>query len=86
MKEKFYQKSTKNFYRKFTEFLNFGGGYALFVLALVAIAFAIIGFHGQHGFNVWWFVFFEMPLYVFCGWALWKAMAMYRKTLDNKKK
>jgi len=66
------------FYKKFTKFLNNGGGYALFIIAVVAIVFATIGFHGQHKFNIWWFIFFELPLYIFCGWALWRALKIYQ--------
>ena len=67
------------FYKKFTKFLNNGGVYALFIIAVVAIIFAIIGFHGQHKFKSRWFIFFELPLYIFCVWALWKALKMYQR-------
>lgn len=67
------------------DFLTNCGGYVIFILALVAIIFAIVGFYGTHGFDWRWFVFFHLPLYIFCGWALWQAMKMYNKTLKNKK-
>lgn len=68
----------KSTIKKKVEKKSEGGGYALFIIAVVAIVFAIIGFHGQHKFNIWWFIFFELPLYIFCGWALWKALKIYR--------
>ena len=75
----------KKFYTKFTNFLNNGGGYMIFGIGLIGIIFAIIGFHGQNEFNWWWFIFFEVPLYVFCCWALCAAIKIYKKTLDNNK-
>ena len=88
--KKWWNKFCDKFYTKATECLTNGGGYALFALALIAIAFAIVGFYGQNGFDWRWFVFFHLPLYIFCAWALWQAMKMYRSTLkdieENKKK
>ena len=76
----------KKFYIKFTEFLNNGGGYMIFAIGLIGIIFAIIGFHGQNKFNWGWFIFFEVPLYVFCCWALYTAIKLYNKTLNNNDK
>ena len=70
-------------YVKFNDFLTNGGGYVIFLFALVAIIFAIVGFYGQNGFDWKWFVFFHLPLYIFCAWALWQAMKMYRSTLKD---
>lgn len=71
------------FYLKFTDFLNTGGGYVLFVIALVAIAMAVVSHYYLLGFNLMWFLFFELPLYIFCGWALWKALKIYNQTLKD---
>lgn len=73
----------EKFYKKFTNFLNNGGGYALFAIALFGIALAIIAHYGMLGFNIWWFIFFELPLYIFCTWALWKAYLIYKQTLKD---
>jgi len=76
-------------YVRFNDFLENGGGYVVFLFGLVAIIFAIVGFYGTHGFDWRWFVFFHLPLYIFCGWALWQAMKTYNKTLkdiENRKK
>lgn len=74
------------FYLKFTDFLNTGGGYVLFVIALVAIAMAVVSHYYLLGFNLMWFLFFELPLYIFCGWALWKALKIYNQTLSDNEK
>lgn len=74
------------FYLKFTDFLNTGGGYVLFVIALVAIAMAVVSHYYLLGFNLMWFLFFELPLYIFCGWALWKALKIYNQTLSDHEK
>ena len=51
-----------------------------FVLTLTffGILFAIIGHYGIMGFNYKWFFFFELPLYIFCIWALYKAYKIYK--------
>ena len=51
-----------------------------FVLTLgfIGIICAIIGHYGTMGFNWKWFVFFELPLYLFCSWALYKAYKLYK--------
>lgn len=38
-------------------------------IALFGIICAIIGFHGTTEFNLWWFLLFECPLYVFIIWT-----------------
>lgn len=68
---------------KFTDFLGNGGGWVVFIVGVVAIVFAMIGFYGQHGFDWRWFVFFHLPLYIFCAWALYVTMRTYRKTLKD---
>lgn len=76
----------EKFYNNFTNFLINGGGYVLFGVALFGITLAIIGHYGLLGFNIWWFLFFELPLYIFCGWALWKALKIYNQTLSDNEK
>lgn len=71
------------FYFNFNDFLKTGGGYTLFVIALVAIAMAVVSHYYLLGFNLVWFLCLELPLYIFCGWALWKALKMYNQTLAD---
>jgi len=47
-------------------------------LAFVGILFAIVGHYGTMGFNIKWFLFFELPLYLFCIWALYKTYKIYK--------
>ena len=70
----------------FNDFLTNGGGYVVFLIAVIAIIFAIVGFWGTHDFDWKWFVFFHVPLYGFCGWALFEAMKMYKRTLNDIEK
>lgn len=51
-------------------------------LASISIICAIIGHYGQLGFNLKSCVLFEVPLYVFCGWALGKACILYKRYKD----
>ena len=72
------------FSRKFCDFVN--GNVKLFVIiGIIAIVFTIIGHYEQMGFNWKWFIFFELPLYIFCGWALHAAYKLY-KLAENLKK
>jgi hypothetical protein len=69
---------------KFGEFLHkhfedFTKPFVL-TLAFFGIAFAIVGHYGTMGFNLKWFLFFELPLYLFCGWALFKVYKLYKMT------
>ena len=58
---------------------------ALVILAVLGIISAIIGHYGQLGFDWRWFVFFELPLYLFVGWAISKCIKMY-KEIEKKRK
>lgn len=49
-------------------------------LAFFGIVFAIVGHYGTMGFNLKWFLFFELPLYLFCIWALHAAYKLYKMT------
>ena len=42
------------------------------ILAFFGITLAIIGHYGTMGFNWKWFIFFELPLYLFCTWTLYR--------------
>lgn len=56
--------------------------YIVCALAGTGILCAIIGHYGklisEHQFSWGWFLFFDIPLYIFCGWALYKAYKMYK--------
>ena len=64
---------------KMTNFLENGGMIAIFIVAIFGIILAIIGHYGTVEFNWKWFVFFELPLYIFVVWALYKAILMWKK-------
>ena len=83
---KYFKNLGDKFYNNFTEFLKTGGGYFILAVALVAIAMAVISHYYLLGFNLMWFLFFELPLYIFCGWALWKALKIYKQTLSDQEK
>lgn len=48
-------------------------------LAFFGILFAIVGHYGQLGFHWKWFLFFELPLYIFCAWALYAGYKLYKQ-------
>ena len=74
---------------KFGEFLhtNFEDFTKPFVLILsfFGILFTLIWHYGTVGFNLKWFIFFELPLYLFCGWALYKTYKLYKLTKNYEK-
>lgn len=82
---KYFKNLGDKFYNNFTEFLKTGGGYFILTVALVAIAMAVISHYYLLGFNLMWFLFFELPLYIFCAWALIKAVGIYNRTLEDIK-
>lgn len=51
-----------------------------FVLTLgfLGLLFAIVGHYIEMGFHWKWFVFFELPLYLFCIWALYATYKLYK--------
>ena len=55
------------------------------ILAFFGILFAVVGHYLQMGFNWKWFLFFEFPLYLFCGWALYAAYKLYKRATDIRK-
>lgn len=77
-------KYLNRFYLKFTDFLNIGGGYVIFILAIVAIALATVGFYWGNGFDWRWFLFLHLPVYIFCCWGMCTAFKEYRKFLKSR--
>lgn len=73
-------------YKKFTELLEDGFGYFLFLIALIGIGCAIASYVLSPDFDWTLFLIFS-PIFVFCGWALWMGLKMYTRTLKevNKK-
>lgn len=82
--KKWIDKCTVWFYRKFTSFLDRGGGYVIFIIGIIAIVLATIGFYMQMGFDWKWFIFLQLPLYIFCGWALYNAYKLYSESIKRK--
>lgn len=70
-------------YNKIRKWLADGGIYAVLGVGIISIIFAIIGFHGKHGFNLWWFLRLEVSLYIFCGWALVMSVKIYKKITED---
>ena len=49
---------------------------AILTMAVIGIAFAIIGHYGGKSFDWKWFLFFDCPLYAFVIWVGWKLIPM----------
>ena len=62
--------------RKMTKFLSNGGMELIFILSIFAIVLKLMSFYCIHRFE-WIDLIWEVPLYGFCGWALWKAWKMF---------
>lgn len=59
---------------------------SIFLIAILGIVMAIVGHYGTVGFDWKWFFFFDLPLYLFCIWALYKAYKLYKITKSQMKK
>jgi hypothetical protein len=68
--------------KKIHWFLTDGGWRVILLFAFIAIVFAIVGHYGTHGFNLGWFLCLELPLYLFCGWALSKVFKLIKDNPD----
>ena len=68
--------------KKIHNFLSKGGWITVLVVAFLGIFLAIVGHYGTMGFNWKWFVFFELPLYVFCAWALSNVFKLIKNNPD----
>ena len=64
------------------KFISNGGWITILVFAFFGILFAVVGHYGTMGFNWKWFLFFELPLYAFCGWALYKVFKLIKHNPD----
>lgn len=63
-------------------FLTVGGWRTILLFAFISIIMAVVGHYGTMGFNWKWFLFFELPLYAFCGWALYKVFKLIKNNPD----
>lgn len=63
---------------KMTRFLNNGGMKIVFAIAFFGIFLAIVGHYGKDKFIWELFVFFELPLYAFLCWALFKVLRIWK--------
>ena len=64
------------------KFIHAGGWVTILGIAFFGILAAVISHYWSMGFDWKWFLFFEMPLYAFCIWALSTAF----KTLNKIKR
>lgn len=60
--------------------------WAVVAVAILGIVMAVVGHYGKMGFDWRWFLFFELPLYLFLGWAVWKTIGIYRKSKELGRK
>lgn len=64
--------------KKIYEFLNkhirAGGWRTILIFATFGIILKMIAYYGSCGFDLIRFLLFELPLYIFCGWASYKGI------------
>lgn len=63
-------------------FINDGGWITCLVLAFFGVLFSVIAIYGKLGFNLTRFLLADLPLFGFCGWALYKGV--YCMIRDHK--
>lgn len=69
-------------WRKLHIFIKNGGWITIALIAFLGILSAVISHYSILGFDWKWFVFFEMPLYIFCGWVMYNIFKKF-KTLKK---
>lgn len=67
---------------KIVRFINNGGWRDCIALGIAGIVLTIIAIYGRCGFNIWRFIFTDLPLFSFCGWALYKAFKLIKDNPD----
>lgn len=68
---------SKRTVEKITTFLTNGGMVAIFIIGIFAIVLNLVSFYCGNKFK-WGDLLWEVPLYSFCGTALWTAWKMFR--------
>lgn len=58
-------------WRKLHNFIKNGGWITIMMIAFFGITSAVASHYAIMGFDLKWFIFFEMPLYIFCGWVMY---------------
>lgn len=64
------------------DFVNDGGWRCILALGFFGIVIAIIAMYGKCGFNWIRFILFDLPLFSFCGWAIYNGV--YKVIKNNK--
>jgi len=59
--------------------------YLWYIVGVIAIVFLIIAHYGLMGFHLGWFLFFEMPLYVFICWVFYAIYKMHKRVKQLNK-
>ena len=55
-------------------------------LAVIGIVCAIISHYALMSFQPFWFIFFELPLYIFLGWACYATWKIWKRFKNLEKK
>lgn len=69
----------KTIWEKLHNFIKKRGLTAILIIAFLGILSAVVSHYSLMGFDWKWFVFFEMPLYGFCGWALYNVFKTIKR-------
>lgn len=61
-------------------FLHEKGGLKwIMIIAVLGLCCTVIGFFGLQGFSILGFIFFRLPLYILCGWLVYKFWKFYKR-------
>jgi hypothetical protein len=66
-------------WRKLHNFIKNGAWITILMIAFLGILSAVISYYSILGFDWKWFIFFEMPLYVFCGWVFYNVFKTIKR-------
>lgn len=66
-------------WRKLHNFITNRGWITILMIAFFGITSAIVSHYAIMGFDLNWFIFFEIPLYAFCGWAFYNVFKTIKR-------
>lgn len=72
----------KRFARFVFNFINDGGWRCVLILGGIGITLSVIAMYGKCGFNWIRFIFADVPLFAFCGWALYSVYKLIKNNKD----
>ena len=66
-------------------FINSGGWRVVIILGFFGLVTTITAMYMRCGFDWWRFILADLPLFSFCGWALYRVYKIFKISKNNYK-